>query len=52
MICLKDNAPTATPKPLPTTGDAGQPGLWIVLSVVGLGAFAVGLLRPIFRKKK
>ena len=36
--------PTDTPRPVPRTGDSGNPALWISLALLGLAGLAVSVL--------
>ena len=56
MATIKVNpaAPTPTPKPVPKTGDIGNPALWIGLVILGMGmiAYMIGKgLKGTFKKR-
>ena len=59
MIAYSDNpvvtptaAPTVTPKPVPKTGDVGNPALWLGLILLGVvGVAVLGVTQP-SRKRK
>lgn len=44
VITIKDPVPTPTPQPVPKTGDDTNPGLWVIVTLLGIGAL-IFLLR-------
>ena len=53
LIAYKDaETPTPTPKPVPKTGDQDQPGLWIVLMLIGIAGLTVLGTLKVSRKRK
>ena len=44
--------PTNTPRPVPRTGDSGNPALWISLALLGLAGLAVSVLLKTPGKRK